>query len=384
MKRLEFISRSLSKIQHKKFELYVISRIIHKLDDPEIKYVFQQYAARDNNTGKYALIDLYLPQLGIAIEVDEAHHKEQYTEDEIRQKEIEQLDIHVERVQCYEKRIEDVNNEIEKIIEKIITKKNELGDNFKPWNGLNGYEYYTNKGYFDINDSTELTSPTEICNCFGFANAAQGGARVIDKETILWWPHENYISEEEQDVNSDENKPRWYNKLNANGDEIVEKDLNGDSDKFYMDSLSENFRKKRIVFYRKKNMLNEKLYRFVGVFELNKEETKRRKVRVFNRVSDTIKLPHLYSEDEVRLKLGELEDVIDKIRYKADRNKVYDIYKEIENVKDEYNKGLIDINANKELCADDIERQKFLLGIRRAENRNKIYHQINALLSKIV
>ena len=84
MKRLEFISRSLSKIQHKKFELYVISRIIHKLDDPEIKYVFQQYAARDNNTGKYALIDLYLPQLGIAIEVDEAHHKEQYTEDEIR------------------------------------------------------------------------------------------------------------------------------------------------------------------------------------------------------------------------------------------------------------------------------------------------------------
>ena len=120
MKRLEFISRSLSKIQHKKFELYVISRIIHKLDDPEIKYVFQQYAARDNNTGKYALIDLYLPQLGIAIEVDEAHHKEQYTEDEIRQKEIEQLDIQVERVQCYEKRIEDVNNEIEKIIEKII------------------------------------------------------------------------------------------------------------------------------------------------------------------------------------------------------------------------------------------------------------------------
>ena len=76
MKRLEYISRSLSKIQHKKFELYVISRIIHKLDDPEIKYVFQQYAARDNNTGKYALIDLYLPQLGIAIEVDEAHHKE--------------------------------------------------------------------------------------------------------------------------------------------------------------------------------------------------------------------------------------------------------------------------------------------------------------------
>lgn len=382
MKRLEYISRSLSKIQHKKFELYVISRIIHKLDNPEIKYVFQQYATRDNNTGKYALIDLYLPQLGIAIEVDEAHHKEQYTEDEIRQKEIEQLDIQVERVQCYEKRIEEVNNEIEKIIEKIITKKNELGDNFKPWNGLNGYEYYTDKGFFDVNDPTELISPTEICNCFGFANAAQGGARVIDKETILWWPHENYISDEAQDVNSGENKPRWYNKLNDNGNEIVEQDLEGDSDKFYKDSLSENFRKKRIVFYRKKNMLNDKLYRFVGVFELNVEKTKRRKVRVFNRVSDTIKLPHLYSEKEVRKKLRELEKGIDKIKSKADKNKVNKIYKELFDVEVMYNEGITNINANKELCADDIKRQKFLLGIRRTEMYNKIYHQINVLLSK--
>ncbi len=382
MKRLEYISRSLSKIQHKKFELYVISRIIHKLDNPEIKYVFQQYATRDNNTGKYALIDLYLPQLGIAIEVDEAHHKEQYTEDEIRQKEIEQLDIQVERVQCYEKRIEEVNNEIEKIIEKIITKKNELGDNFKPWNGLNGYEYYTDKGFFDVKDPTELISPTEICNCFGFANAAQGGARVIDKETILWWPHENYISDEAQDVNSDENKPRWYNKLNDNGNEIVEQDLEGDSDKFYKDSLSENFRKKRIVFYRKKNMLNDKLYRFVGVFELNVEKTKRRKVRVFNRVSDTIKLPHLYSENEVRKKLRELEKGIDKIKSKADKNKVNKIYKELVDVEVMYNEGITNINANKELCADDIKRQKFLLGIRRTEMYNKIYHQINVLLSK--
>lgn len=382
MKRLEYISRSLSKIQHKKFELYVISRIIHKLDNPEIKYVFQQYATRDNNTGKYALIDLYLPQLGIAIEVDEAHHKEQYTEDEIRQKEIEQLDIQVERVQCYEKRIEEVNNEIEKIIEKIITKKNELGDNFKPWNGLNGYEYYTDKGFFDVNDPTELISPTEICNCFGFANAAQGGARVIDKETILWWPHENYISDEAQDVNSGENKPRWYNKLNDNGNEIVEQDLEGDSDKFYKDSLSDNFRKKRIVFYRKKNMLNDKLYRFVGVFELNVEKTKRRKVRVFNRVSDTIKLPHLYSEKEVRKKLRELEKGIDKIKSKADKNKVNKIYKELFDVEVMYNEGITNINANKELCADDIKRQKFLLGIRRTEMYNKIYHQINVLLSK--
>ena len=86
--RLQKILKSLKKIQHKEYELYVLSGIIHRLNNPEIKYMFQQYARRDGE--KHALIDLYLPQFRIAIEVDEAQHNSDYgkTADEQRLKEI--------------------------------------------------------------------------------------------------------------------------------------------------------------------------------------------------------------------------------------------------------------------------------------------------------
>jgi len=38
----EYILRNFSKIQHKKWELYVITRIIHLLNDPELEFVCQQ------------------------------------------------------------------------------------------------------------------------------------------------------------------------------------------------------------------------------------------------------------------------------------------------------------------------------------------------------
>lgn len=447
MKRLEYISRSLSKIQHKKFELYVISRIIHKLDNPEIKYVFQQYATRDNNTGKYALIDLYLPQLGIAIEVDESHHKEQYTEDEIRQKEIEQLDIQVERVQCYEKSLEEVNNEIEKIIEKIITKKNELGDNFKPWNGLNGYEYYTKKGYFDINDSTELTSPTEICNCFGLENPAEVGASNLDNNYKIWWPNENYEKDNGKNLQNltvlsgkDKSKmidpkSRWYNNLVYNsilGEcVIIEDDLDRKESEvpFYkemLDKVKDGNYRNRIVFYKKRNMLHDKLYRFVGVFELDTEKTEKYKVCIHRRIANTFELPkyldyvELYNcidnfkskniksrgcnnkilqlENQLNMVNKFCQSEIDRIqKMEEDYNKhiedgTYDEYREnykkdIERLKREKNIIVEDeikqeLNASikklkeNELSSDNIEKQRTLLDIRKTGAYYKIHCRI--------
>ena len=74
--RLHKIVNSLSKIQHKKYELYVLTGIIHGVNNPGIKYMFQQYVRRDE--GNHALIDLYLPQFRIAIEVDEPQHYDKY------------------------------------------------------------------------------------------------------------------------------------------------------------------------------------------------------------------------------------------------------------------------------------------------------------------
>lgn len=414
MKNLNYISRSLSKIQHKRYELYVISRIIHLLNDYEIKYVFQQYATRDSKSGKYALIDLYLPQLNIAIEVDEAYHKEQFTEDEVRQKEIERLDILVERVDC-SLSLNAVNQRIDGIVDLIKREKNAQGLNFKPWRGLSGYEYYRDKGYFDVNDTTELTSPTEICNCFGFENAAQGGARVLDAETIIWWPNENYELANGW-VNEYSN---WINKLSLDGNEIEENiRIEKRKEQFLNDALNKDICKKRIVFYRKRNMLNEKFYRFVGVFELDEEKTRNKKVRIFKKVADRYDLPHQHTFEELCSALTAIEN-------KADRASIEKIREDIEKVNGIYDKDIRCIETMryelenhiknntytkyiknfdnelkllkehktnskhklkefkaKKLCPDNINKQEFLVNIRRTEAYYDIHSQIIKLSNK--
>ena len=45
----DYILRTFSKIQHKKWELYVITRIIHLLNDPELEFVCQQLIKTPQN-----------------------------------------------------------------------------------------------------------------------------------------------------------------------------------------------------------------------------------------------------------------------------------------------------------------------------------------------
>ena len=71
--KLEYMERLFAKISKKKTESYVISRIWHQLNDDRVKFVVQQYIRRTHD--KYALADLYLPQLNILIEINEPFHK---------------------------------------------------------------------------------------------------------------------------------------------------------------------------------------------------------------------------------------------------------------------------------------------------------------------
>lgn len=313
MQKLFTISRSLSKIQHKSYELYVLSRIVHLLNDPGIKFNFQQCARRDAETGKFALIDLYLPQFKIAIEVDEAYHKGQLTADEIRQREIEaNINIKPEnvfRIDC-SKGIVEVNREIDDCVKKITeAKKSAIKNNqYREWDGLSGYDHYRSTKKFTIDDDTVLSSPTEICNCFGILNAAQQGGNVWlnpndGNEYLIWWPNENY-----------ENKMgyatgKWYNKINDNNTVIDETRIDEGQiqhsfgsiapcktgQKSHYDGVSNNPRP-RIVFYRKQNALNEKFYRFVGVFELEQNaKYKKGNTCIWNRRDNpNIDLPEFF------------------------------------------------------------------------------------------
>ena len=71
----EYVRRSLSKMRQKPWELYVISRIVHRLNDPDIEFVPQQLVRLES--GRRALTDLYFPQFDLHFEVNEGHHFEQ-------------------------------------------------------------------------------------------------------------------------------------------------------------------------------------------------------------------------------------------------------------------------------------------------------------------
>ena len=68
----QYILRNFSKIQHKQWELYIITRIVHNLNDPEIEFVCQQLIKTKD--GKRYLADLCFPSLKLYYEIDEAHH----------------------------------------------------------------------------------------------------------------------------------------------------------------------------------------------------------------------------------------------------------------------------------------------------------------------
>lgn len=61
--QLDYMEHLFFSIKHKKTESYVIHRIWDKLDDMRIRFVVQQKVELPN--GRYALADLYLPQIGI-------------------------------------------------------------------------------------------------------------------------------------------------------------------------------------------------------------------------------------------------------------------------------------------------------------------------------
>lgn len=87
--QLDYMEHLFFSIKHKKTESYVIHRIWDKLDDMRIRFVVQQKVELPN--GRYALADLYLPQIGIFVEINEPFHAFQKKEDDYRNENIIKL-----------------------------------------------------------------------------------------------------------------------------------------------------------------------------------------------------------------------------------------------------------------------------------------------------
>ena len=97
----------LERTTRKVHENFVVSSLMHDERLLDLLPLTQHYLRRDED--KYALIDLYYPQLNLAIEIDEEHHKNNHKDDLRRQKDVE------ERNGCQFWRVDVEGNVLEQV-----------------------------------------------------------------------------------------------------------------------------------------------------------------------------------------------------------------------------------------------------------------------------
>ena len=129
--KYDYYIEQLHKTAYKKHECFVISYLIHSKELADLKPCTQYYIKK--NEGGYALIDLFFPQLQLAIEIDEPHHQKNSQLDYMREKDVEKsLNCEFIRIKIDEGRIvEQVKNLRKLIIDKYEKLLND--SDFKEW-----------------------------------------------------------------------------------------------------------------------------------------------------------------------------------------------------------------------------------------------------------
>lgn len=284
--KLEYMTRLFAKISKKKTETYVISRIWHLLNDDRVKFVVQQYIRRTQD--KYAVADLYLPQLGIFIEINEPYHKDENGVlreiDKIRNEEISQVTHSEPIVIDCDNSIENIHFKISEVVQEIKQAIIEKGDKFIPWDGGSSLsvEYHRKKGYLKVDESEYVRTIDEAFAIFeakakhrGFLRIA--GASIPDKPNeIVWCPNSVHRI--------------WCNELSVDGLEIQEYNKKDEQARREHVKRHISNNQRRVTFFREEDELGFRFYRFVGVFELNKEKSEKENKCVWERISDYYQL----------------------------------------------------------------------------------------------
>jgi very-short-patch-repair endonuclease len=274
--KLNIITKQLARAENKRFEHYVISRIWHKLDDLTIKFVTQQYVIRPNGR---ALTDMYFPQFGLHIEVDEPHHLNQVAQDRLRENDIINATNHEILRLDTSKGLEFLNQKIEEVL-NIIRQKKLTHTSFKEWNleMEQNSETYIKRGYIDIADDVSFKTMVTAINCFGhnYEGWQRGGAKHgVEENTLLWFPK----------LFKNEN---WNNSITDDESVIYEKSENAEMVEEHIQKVLDSKFYNRIVFAKVKDTLGIIMYRFKGRFILNLEKTNANDGLVWEKVSDRV------------------------------------------------------------------------------------------------
>lgn len=278
MTKLEYVARTLSKGNYKDYETYVINAIYQKVNNPEL-HIETQKGVRTTNCKTFKkeikLIDLYLPQLHIAVEIDEKYHQndiqkllDKERESSIQEAIIDDLDnkIQFERIEIpYENYgLEELNKRIDEVVEKIKLKIAKL-KNLKWYFGQDFIKHIKETGRITQEDSfyQNYIIINLICgkNYKGWQQAYYE-IKETTKEGYsgVWFPV--IFEKEGKSTNS------WVNTYNEGKSIIYEKSNDKvKQSKKKNESIDDyNNKKRRIVFAKERDQFGKLRKRFVGVF----------------------------------------------------------------------------------------------------------------------
>lgn len=265
MTRDDYILRMLTKVSKKRLEYFVVSRVIHGLNDFEIEFVTQQLVRRPD--GSRALTDMYFPQFGIHLEIDEAQHEHEIHKaaDKKRTEDIVSVTDHqIDRIKASVP-LDQIIKQTDKFILKLRalrdTKKS--NNDFVPWDLEKRYdpETYRDSGAIRVEQNVLFRRQADALRLFDYkgGNYQRGGWRLKDgSDDFVWFPrlYKQHL---------------WDNELSARGNEIVERPLHN-KESIPPIKYEENFN--RIVFARARDVLGHTLYRYVGTFRHNPLKSK--------------------------------------------------------------------------------------------------------------
>lgn len=287
--KLDYISRLLQRTSGKRIEHYVISRIWHLLDNYDVKMTPQQYVSRE--LSQYALTDVYFPQIGFHVEVNEPAHYEnedRVSRDLKRLKEIEINTGHQVFVIDCRQDIIGIHSQIDNLVSKInseVKLQIETG-NFKPWKPENEHNpnYWKSKSKISTSDEVSFFTIEDICLLFDadYQKTKRGFLRKgaianpKNEHQIIWWPSE---------------RPRsgWINNFNEIEGTITEthSDPTKKSEHYYYHETKTYI---RIVFYHYKDILGLTNYKYVGVFTNDTEKSNPEIGTVWKRIGNELNL----------------------------------------------------------------------------------------------
>ncbi|NDV51479.1 AbaSI family restriction endonuclease [Salipiger sp. PrR003] len=296
--KADYILRSLAKTRKKRWEHYAISRIYHRLDDKTLAFVCQQ-AIRRRDQSKVYLADLYFPQLGMYLEIDEGHHAsdEAQIADAKRRLDIaEAANLEEVRIVAHDiASLSEFDSRIDAFVRQVQERKQRAMDEgiFQPWDYENELspDFHIRNGYVEVGPNALFRRHQDALACFGYSKGLyrqavwklpQSVVAAIGEEGLwtVWFPKLWETA-------------NWINSLSDDGQTITEQSRSPEA------TYDQDWGK-RIVMAQSRDVLGRTLYRFVGVFEaipgytnsqLNKFQRVATRVRTFPRgpqSSDTV------------------------------------------------------------------------------------------------